>query len=51
MWAEEMGVMMQFWDWAREKSWSGEDVILTKDDLNIKNGLVGLEQAFTSIKV
>jgi len=51
MWAEEMGVMMQFWDWARGKSWTGEDVILTKDDLNVTDGLVGLEEAFASIKV
>lgn len=48
MWAEEMGGMMQFWDWAREKSWSGEDV-LTKEDLNISEGLVGLEQALASV--
>jgi hypothetical protein len=51
MWAEEMGVMMQFWDWAGEKSWSGEEVILTKEDLNIKEGLVGLEQALSLVKV
>jgi hypothetical protein len=50
MWAEEMGVMMKFWDWARDKSWSGEDIILTKEDLNV-TGLVGLEEAFVSVKV
>jgi len=50
MWAEEAGLMMQFWDWAREKSWSGEEGILTKDDLNVEGNLVGLEQAFAAAK-
>ena len=49
MWAEEAGVMMQFWDWAKENSWSGEEGILTKDDLNVEGRLVGLEEAFTSM--
>lgn len=48
MWAEEIGGMMQFWAWAGEKSWSGEDV-LTKEDLGVHDGLVGLEQAFKSL--
>jgi hypothetical protein len=49
MWAEEMGVMMQFWDWAREKAWSGEEGILTKSDLNVREGLVGIEAAFAGL--
>lgn len=49
MWSEEAGIMMQFWDWAREKSWSGEEGLLTKDDLNVEGRLVGLEEAFTSL--
>jgi hypothetical protein len=44
-WSEEMGIMMEFWDWAQEKSWSGEDMILTKEDLGV-SGLVGVEEAF-----
>jgi hypothetical protein len=49
MWAEETGIMMQFWDWAREKSWSGEEGILTKNDLNVEGRLVGLEEALASL--
>jgi hypothetical protein len=48
-WAEEMSTMMQFWDWAREKSWSGEEYI-TKVELGIKTEeLVSPEQAFASL--
>jgi len=50
MWAEEAGVMMQFWDWAREKSWDGEEVIVARDELNVDlKQLIGLEQAFASL--
>lgn len=35
MWGFEMGVMMKMWDEVREKSWSGEEGILTKDDLGL----------------
>ena len=42
--------MMQFWDVEREKSWGGETGILTKEDLNIKEKLVGVEEAFTTLK-
>lgn len=52
IWSEEMGVMMQYWAWAREKSWSGEDNLLTKDDLGIKvNQLVGVEAAFKGLNL
>ena len=50
MWAEEAGVMMQFWEWAGEKSWTAEEVVLTRDDLNVDvKQLVGLEQAFAEL--
>jgi len=45
-WAEEMGLMMQFWNEFQEESWSGEDGILTKEELGIHAGLVGLKEAF-----
>lgn len=48
-WAEEIGVMMQFWEHAGDQSWSGEERILTKDDLGIKEPLVGLEQSFAEL--
>jgi len=51
-WAEEMGVMMEFWVWAGEKSWSGEDAILTSSDLGVKTeDLVSSAQAFIAVKV
>lgn len=33
MWGLEMGIMMKIWDEVKEKSWSGEEGVLTKDDL------------------
>jgi len=50
MWSEEMGVMMQFWNEFGDKSWTGEEGILTKEDLNVKEGLVGVEQTFAALK-
>ncbi|KAH6886805.1 hypothetical protein B0T10DRAFT_360930, partial [Thelonectria olida] len=38
MWAEAMDAAHMYWDLVKEKSFSGEDVILTKEDL----GIVGL---------
>jgi hypothetical protein len=35
MWGLEMGVMMKMWDEVKEKSWSGEARVLTKDDLGL----------------
>jgi len=49
LWAEEMGIMMEFWYEAGEDSWSGEETILTKDDLGIE-GLVGLEKSLVALK-
>jgi len=50
MWAEEMGTMMRLWDWAGlEKSWSGEDY-LTKDDLNVREGLISVADALTGME-
>ena len=48
MWGHEMGIMMKFWEEAGEKSWSGEEV-LTKEDLGIKEVLVGSKEAFSRI--
>ena len=41
---------MQFWEYAGDKSWSGEEEILTKEDLGIKESLLGLEQSFAGLK-
>jgi uncharacterized protein YbjT (DUF2867 family) len=41
MWAKEMGLMMQFWDLARERSWTrdqGRATILLPEDLHVKLG-------------
>jgi len=50
MWAEELGIMMRFWNEAGDKSWSGEPKIITRRELKVK-GLVGLEEAMTSLKL
>lgn len=34
-WGLEMGVMMQMWDELGERTWTGEDGILTRDDLGL----------------
>ena len=45
-WGNEMGVMMQFWEWAGDKSWSGED-FLTKKDLGLEGEkFVTIAEAF-----
>ena len=49
MWAEEIGAMMQYWNEVKDRSWSGEPSILTKEDLNV-TGLIGLEDSFTALK-
>ncbi|KAK4148354.1 hypothetical protein C8A00DRAFT_39112 [Chaetomidium leptoderma] len=52
LWAEEMGVMMEFWDEYRERSWTepnGEKV-LTKEDLGV-TGLQGLEEAYKGLEL
>jgi hypothetical protein len=52
LWAEEMGVMMEFWNWAGDKSWdNGDEGVLVKEDLGIDgNSLVLAEEAFLSLK-
>jgi len=50
LWAEEMGVMMEFWDWAREKSWSSVPDIVTGKDLGVGE-LVGIDEAFKTLKL
>jgi hypothetical protein len=51
MWGGEMGVMLAFWDEAREKSWSGEDGIVTREQLGLASEkLVGLKQAFEGME-
>ncbi len=50
MWAEEIGVMMQFWESAGNESWGGEEGILTKEDLAIEKSLVNLEHSFADLK-
>lgn len=42
MWAEEMGLMMQFWHDYGENSWSGENFITSKE--------LGITAKFASIK-
>lgn len=34
-WGLEMGAMMKMWSEIKEKSWSGEEGLLTKDDLGL----------------
>jgi hypothetical protein len=53
LWAEEMGVMMEFWAWAgKDRSWVAEgSKVLTRDDLGVEaSSLVGVEQAFVALK-
>lgn len=45
MWGLEMGAMLKFWEEAKEKSWSGEEVI-TKEDLGLEFPWVTIKQAF-----
>jgi uncharacterized protein YbjT (DUF2867 family) len=46
-WGREMGVMLAFWDEAKERSWSGEEVVVGPEELGVEvESLVGLEDAF-----
>lgn len=47
-WGMELGIMFQFWDDVRERSWSSDERILTKKDLKVE-GLVSTEDAFISM--
>lgn len=40
--------MLQFWDYAREKSWIAEDAVIKKEDLGITD-LVGMKEVFAGI--
>jgi hypothetical protein len=47
MWGIEMGVMMKMWDEIKDKSWTGEGDILTKEDLGIAGEkFVGVKGAY-----
>ncbi|KAF7556430.1 hypothetical protein G7Z17_g1404 [Cylindrodendrum hubeiense] len=48
LWAQEMGIMMEFWDWAREKSWTAEQTPLTAADLDVR-GLGSAAEGFSSL--
>ncbi|KAK3389744.1 hypothetical protein B0H63DRAFT_464254 [Podospora didyma] len=54
LWGEEMGVMMEFWDEAREDSWSasgsGGRKVLYKEDLAVE-GLQSVDEAFKEFEL
>ncbi|EAQ84475.1 hypothetical protein CHGG_08489 [Chaetomium globosum CBS 148.51] len=52
LWAEEMGVMMEFWDEYRERSWTRADggKVLGKEDLGVAE-FQGLEEAYKGLEV
>ncbi|KAK4139152.1 uncharacterized protein C8A04DRAFT_33379 [Dichotomopilus funicola] len=47
LWGEEMGVMMDFWEWARENSWTlpGGEKVVGREELGI-TGVQSLEEAY-----
>jgi hypothetical protein len=46
----EIGLMLQYWDAVRERSWTADPgPILTKEDLKI-SGLVGMRDVFSAIE-
>ncbi|KAK6615420.1 hypothetical protein ACHAPC_011034 [Botrytis cinerea] len=47
-WGREIGLMLQFWDCAREKSWIAEDTVIKKEDLGLTD-LVGIKEVFAGI--
>ncbi|RDW90936.1 hypothetical protein BP5796_02101 [Coleophoma crateriformis] len=47
-WGKEVGLMIQFWEAAKEKSWA-IDGLLTSDNLGVTNKLVGMEAVFKSL--
>jgi hypothetical protein len=51
MWGHEMGVMMEFWNAAQDKSWSSDDQeVVTKKELGIADReLVGSKEAFAAM--
>ncbi|KAL7800677.1 hypothetical protein V8C43DRAFT_313308 [Trichoderma afarasin] len=48
-WAEEIGIMMQFFWWAKTTR-SQNAGVLTRDDLGISEGLIGTKEAFSAMK-
>ncbi|GAB1315450.1 hypothetical protein MFIFM68171_05660 [Madurella fahalii] len=52
LWGEEMGVMMEFWDEYKERSWIDVEgrKVLKKEDLGI-TGLEGLEEAYKTLEL
>jgi len=52
LWAEEMGVMMEFWDEYAEKSWTDPKggVVLTGKDLGVEK-VQGLVEAYRGLKL
>lgn len=52
LWGEEMGVMMEFWDEYKEKSWVDVEgrKVLKREDLGI-SGLEGLEKAYKELEL
>ncbi|KAL2016073.1 hypothetical protein VTK56DRAFT_4280 [Thermocarpiscus australiensis] len=52
LWAEEIGVMLAFWDEFRDAAWTepGGQKVLTKEDLGVQ-GLQSLEEAFKTFEL
>ncbi|KAK4443671.1 hypothetical protein QBC34DRAFT_416751 [Podospora aff. communis PSN243] len=52
LWAEEMGVMMEFWDEYKEKSWTeaGKEIVTAKD-LGIEGQFQSLEEAYKTLEI
>ena len=48
-WGREIGLMLQFWETAREKSWTADEPVLTKEDLNIFS-LIGMKEIFSALE-
>lgn len=44
-WGREVGLMLQYWDHAREKSWDANDEVISKTDLGITS-MVGMKEYF-----
>ncbi|KAK0642169.1 hypothetical protein B0T16DRAFT_394322 [Cercophora newfieldiana] len=52
LWAEEMGVMMEFWDEYKEKSWTDEEArIVTAGELGIEGEFESLEEGFKTLEI
>lgn len=53
LWAEEMGVMMEFWDEVKGGSWDREDggKVLKAEDLGITGELKGVAEAFEGYEI